>query len=553
MKKKLCIALLLLALSAMMLSAQSDRSWFVKRDGNDDNNGRSEENAFRSLKKAFASAASSNVKTITVIGSISAYGDTPNEGTGEVEILLKGLDENAKLTSGTFQIHGASKVRLENIIFVNYDSILRVFDNASVIVGKDARFEKSGGISINDRAELTLESNAYINGSGVGIYINGGTVLMKDNAVITGCQYTGVEIQNSGSFTMQDNAKITGCKSSGVFLNQHSVFTMKGSSSISENNTRNKSPESDIHRDSDGAGIFMNYTGNYYDRVFIGGEISKSGIGPYPIVTLQDKASITGNTAGGRGGGIFMGSGQLIIKDNAVISGNKAKKGGGIYYGPEGNSIVGQKNAEHLTQYLGSEVTGNWDNYMSSNYIGQGKAPPGLDKIFIGYPALLTIQGSALITNNQASEGGGVYAVQGTSGAVIEYKYVKGRNRPFTPDFNNAKFTFHATGITMSGGSISGNKADYGAGVYAAGTASYQPITLNTSVSTQKESWVFTLGNAAVAPAFTLSGGSITNNEAEFVGGGVYEKVKNAFNKASGTLSGNKAGDGEGEDIYQQK
>lgn len=72
-------------------TAPAARSWYVSREGKDDNNGRSPEQAFSSLNKAFSSAAASNVKTIIIIGTVRSGLSTPSQGTGAGEIFLTGL------------------------------------------------------------------------------------------------------------------------------------------------------------------------------------------------------------------------------------------------------------------------------------------------------------------------------------------------------------------------------------------------------------------------------------------------------------------------------
>jgi len=49
-------------------------------------------------------------------------------------------------------------------------------------------------------------------------------------------------------------------------------------------------------------------------------------------VTLNDSATITGNTSGRRGGGIFNWVGTVTLNDSATITGNTSgRRGGGIF------------------------------------------------------------------------------------------------------------------------------------------------------------------------------------------------------------------------------
>jgi hypothetical protein len=108
----------------------------------------------------------------------------------------------------------------------------------------------------------------------------------------------------------------------------------------------------------------------------------------------------------------------------------------------------------------------------------------------------------------------------------------------------------------MRGGTIQGNKAENGAGVYTENSGDAIELTYDARKAVRSpsdvslERGITTTKKSTNIPAFTLSGGSITGNEAEFVGGGVFAKTMAAFSKGTGTLSGNSAGDGEGEDVY---
>jgi len=74
--------------------------------------------------------------------------------------------------------------------------------------------------------------------------------------------------------------------------------------------------------------------------------------------------------------------------------------------------------------------------------------------------------------------------------------------------------------FTMEGGAITNNKADYGGGVYVGGGV------------------------------FTMEGGAITGNTASLDGGGVCVSDNGAFNITGGTISGNTASDGGGVFVY---
>jgi predicted outer membrane repeat protein len=230
---------------------------------------------------------------------------------------------------------------------------------------------------------------------------------------------------------------------------------------------------------------------------------------------MQDNSSITNNSTNDNGGGIYMNEGTVVIKRNAVISGNKAAKGGGVYF-------------KGITTSSGLPASG--EKEASSPKWSQ-----------------FTMRENAAITNNTAKEGGGVYAEEGTAWETIILE------TPYTYDRREKIVSYRqmATGFIMEGGTINGNKADFGAGVYALRASLRDEEVLVPNATTRSFPFYSKTGKKIATPAFILSSGSVTGNTAEFVGGGIYIKETGAFSQGKGTVSGNTAGDGEGEDIYQ--
>jgi hypothetical protein len=84
--------------------------------------------------------------------------------------------------------------------------------------------------------------------------------------------------------------------------------------------------------------------------------------------------------------------------------------------------------------------------------------------------------------------------------------------------------------FTMSGGTISGNSANYGGGVYAdGGTFTMSGGTINGNTATNYGGGVYMDGGT-----FTMSGGTISGNTATNYGGGVYVGSGGTFTKQSG-------------------
>jgi hypothetical protein len=90
--------------------------------------------------------------------------------------------------------------------------------------------------------------------------------------------------------------------------------------------------------------------------------------------------------------------------------------------------------------------------------------------------------------------------------------------------------------FTMSGGEISGNNADFGGGVYV-NTGGMFTMTSGT-ISGNTASWG---GGVYTGGTFTMSGGNISRNTGYYEGGGVYVKTGGTFTMTNGTISGNTA------------
>ena len=201
--------------------------------------------------------------------------------------------------------------------------------------------------------------------------------------------------------------------------------------------------------------------------------------------------SITGNTATdgkGRGGGVYVTSGGAFKMFGGSITGNKATDGGGVYmigsnskFTMKGGSITGNTadgngggvyvSGGTFTMSCGT-ITGNKVSYS----YGDGGG------VFVNYNGTFNMSDDSRITGNTAFRGGGVYVER----SLGSNNYNKPGN------------------FAMSSGTIGGattddaNQAQYGGGVYVAGT-------------------------------FTLTGGSITGNKTKGNGGGVYVNADSTF------------------------
>lgn len=415
---------LVFILSCMGVYGQNSpelRSYYVSKTGNDDtNNGRTIDKPFATLSKAVEMAGKGAVKTITIIDKLNGSFDLRN--AGNKEILLQGLVDSTDVSEVVFNsitISEGGPFRIENIEISGAIYIRGlIIRGANVTLGKGVKItnNKKGGIELNVGI-LTMTDNASIYenitdaSNGAGIYIEDGKLIMGDNASI---------INNKAGYTrtiMSGN----GGDGGGVYVgsNDKGQIVMKGNASISGNIAEH-----------DGGGIYL-YQADYYG--------SKS------YITITEDAIISNNHAGKNGGGIFFG--------------------------------------------------------YSIRYYGRPK--PLIE------PFLLSDQ--AEITKNKAKNGGGVYL-----------------------DWSSN------TAFSLLGGKIYSNNAEYGAGIYYKGE-DFQGVHDNKNIA------------APYGNTFKLSKGTITENVADFVGGGIYLEKNCIFIQGKGSITGNTAGDGVGLNIYKQE
>jgi hypothetical protein len=397
-----------------------NRSYYVRVDGDDGNNGRSEDAPLKTLTKAVELASKGAVKTITVLGTLSDYQERERLiNAGTVEILITDKEgETAVLTKTELRIGKGGSFRFENI------TINRSLTN----------------------------SDSYGAGKGAGISISGATVTFGKGCVITGNSSYGIEVDDGASLTLTDNAIVTKNGQSGIRLSKGTVM-MLGNSVVSENGDEEN---------------FTRYSNDFY------------------------------------GGGVYNG-GTLVMRDNSKIVGNIARRGGGVYVYDRCDysdglppSITMEGNAMIANNTAKENGGGIWISYQTR-----------LDKRDTSHKDPLLFTGKTVISGNKAKMGGGIYINSGIS------------IYPFS----------------LTGGRISENTAEYGAGVYFEGKS---PKGYWTVPEPSSESLV-------------LKGTTIEKNTAELVGGGLYVKTDAKYVHQSGTVSGNTAGDGEGEDIFKQK
>jgi hypothetical protein len=319
------LAVVMCCVAAAALFAQEVRpvrSWYVSAGGKDDNTGRSPDTAFETFGKAFSSAAASNVKTITVVGAIQGYarnfsGNFPGEGTGEAEILVTGMDENAVVNSN-IRLGGSkpSKIRIERLRFGYADHTagrIEAHGNITLTIGRDTAFDfandyLSGALlEIKGGVTLIMEGNAALRAGKGGVAAKGGAAvdlansvfIMKDDTQIGGFGI-GVLAGGASSVTLRDNAKITGCDGRANLIIQDSVR-------ISGNEAQ------------EGGGIYALRGGSFYTLSFTSANDYYEGNNSFYNQILTASVQLLTQPFTG------------ITMTGGTISGNKADYGAGVY------------------------------------------------------------------------------------------------------------------------------------------------------------------------------------------------------------------------------
>ncbi len=225
------------------------------------------------------------------------------------------------------------------------------------------------GISASPGSFVTLNKGTVITGNvnklfwegGCGIYNDGGTVELFDDAAVT---------DNVGQACYSPAPGFLSGYGGGIFNKNGGSITLNDDAIVSGNYLR----YCDISRCHDPSDPCP--TGR-------GGGISSFG----GTVTLNGSAQVSGNWAGSGGGVDLEGGASLTLHDNAMVTGNEAgNTGGGVWV------------------YRGSQLTLNGSSTISGNTAGSSGGG-----VYNG-SSVVTLNGTASITGNTAGgNGGGVY------------------------------------------------------------------------------------------------------------------------------------------------
>ncbi len=250
-------------------------------------------------------------------------------------------------------------------------------------------------------------------------------------------------------------------------------------------------------------------------------------------------------TAGGGNVGLEIPAGKALTLDLAghtLSRGLKTAKNNGYVLGVSGNLTL-------VDSVGGGKITGGW-----SSQCGGG--------IYVDYGASLTVVGGE-ISGNQAFNGGGVGAPNGK--VVIS----GGRIAKNISTAQGGGIELESGKIEMTGGEITGNRSGFGGGIWLSGTFEMKGGQITDNDAYNPDTVLHSEcggGICARSADITISGGEISGNRANLTGGngavyydndnGVYGTsggglylYDGTFKMTAGTIKGNTSSYGGGVNI----
>ena len=475
---------------------------------------------------------------------------------------------------------GTGEIILTNDILTG-GNVITIPEDVSIILTGGSTSHTLIQTSINQRhfnleprSTLVLRNislsgdEALFNNANVGgVHINGGSLFLSDGAVITRVSVNNaggaVEVVNSGTLVMEDGSRISGNRGRGVDINTPTgVFNMNGGTI--------GGLEADAFNHDGGVrvrgGAEFNMNGGTIagHRNAVGVGVTANGAGVLVVGSTfnMQNGTISDNTATASGGGVHVSQGGRfnmvagIISDNninnglilnatntgiggggvfvtglssiftmygGIITNNTANRGGGVNLEASAQFIM---RAGTITQNIATGTNPDENGGGGVSLRGSGAADPPTTFIMDDAPDTPGVTGTRNITENIASNGGGVHVAIGrnaANGQVSNSVFEMGGNSNISN--NTTPTTGLATGIgvrvsggtfDMNGGTISGNRrpAD-------------QP---------SDGGGVFVTGANAV---FDMNGGTISGNIVRNSGGGVFIANGGRFNMNAGNIVSN--------------
>lgn len=400
------------------------------------------------------------------------------------------------------------------------------------------------------------------NNIGGGVSLSGGTSTLTNNNIDNNKANQGGGMYTDGNLTI----------SSGTFNNNNA--SGNGGGIISNGTiTMNGGSITGNYSGWDGGGVNSRATFNFNGGAiqsntayWLGGNIHVQAVdninNKQSVFTVTSKNPISGGKAEGSGGGgvcVYGTGAKLILNDGTSVKDNTAPTGGGI----NGNAAVEMKNATISGNKATSNNGGGIELFSDQNGTGSFKMTSGTIENNTAtcegggfHGPNFTMTGGTIQKNNAGTVAGGVL-VNGTgacsmSGGTITNNtstYSGGGlwvddNTPFT--LGGGTISNNTAGgdgggiyndngnITLTAGTISGNKAQWGGGINDCGTVTMKGGTISGNSTTSKAGAGI---NVSTNGKLTMSGGKIQNNTSAETGGGICNL--GTLEISGGEISGN--------------
>ena len=358
-----------------------------------------------------------------------------------------------------------------------------------------------GGFYVRDSAKLTVTGGSIqgnrCTSDGAGVYVDNAELVMTGGAVSGNKSEDnagGIYTTGSAVITLT-NARIIGniSEKSGAGLNLHLKADAAFTGCLIEGNET---------ADGDGGGLVMNASGKK--------------------LTL-DKTDVKDNIACDSGGGIYVDSGDVILKgkkeDNQIVAGriegNKAEDGGGVYV-TGGDKFTADANSAILsnttTKYSGGGVTCHGELELNGATVALNhSAKYGGGVFYQNSGTEITLTGADIAGNTADNDGGGLYIKQGAvtyDGGRIRYNTSIDGGGVFVTD----KTKFNAkNGAVIEGNSVS---EEDGGGIVNKGETSLDDVTITNNTAKENGGGIWN------DDKLTVKGCTITSNTADGGSGG---------------------------------
>lgn len=404
-----------------------------------------------------------------------------------------------------------------------------------------------GNLTINN---CTYDSNTA-SGNGGGI-ISNGTVTMNSGSITNNYSgwdgggvnsratfnFNGGAIQNNTAYWLGGNIHVQAVDN---INNKQSVFTVTSKNPISGGKAEG----------SGGGGVCVYGTGAKLilnDGTSVKDNTAPTGGGINGNAAIEmHNATISGNKAtSNNGGGIELfsdqyGTGSFKMTSGTIENNTAASEGGG-FHGPNFTMTGGtiQKNNAG-TVAGGVLVNGTGACSMSGGTITNNTSTYGAGGLWVDDNTPFTMGGGTISNNTAGGDGGGIYNDNGN--ITITAGTISGNKGQWGGGINDCGT------VTMKGGTISGNsttsKAGAGINVSTNGKLTMSGGQIQNNTSAETGGGICNLGT------LEISGGEISGNTTKYSGGGIYNSAQGKGTAITGgTISGNTAETYGGGGIY---